>query len=81
MLPSLYGPGYADGMALTNAAQPSYADPRAQGIIALLALGANVICLTAIIKRAVEQKKNPYKEEIFTDQKDFQIAMARAEKQ
>ncbi len=81
VLPTLYGPGYADGMALTNSTQPAFADPRAQGIVALIALGANVICLTAIIKRAVEQKKNPYKEEIFTDQEDFQIAMARAEEQ
>ena len=26
-----------------------------------------------------EYKKNPYKQEIFTDTKDFQLAMARAE--
>ena len=45
----------------------------------LLALGANVICIAAIIKRAVEQKRNPYKNEMFTDQKDFKIAMSRAE--
>ena len=40
---------------------------------------ANVICLAAIIKRAKQQKKNPYKNEIFTDQKDYKEAMARAE--
>ena len=28
----------------------------------------------------IEQKRNPYKQEIFRDQKDFQLAMARAEK-
>lgn len=33
----------------------------------------------AIIKRAKQQKKNPYKNEIFTDQKDYKEAMARAE--
>lgn len=27
----------------------------------------------------VEQKKNPYTNEIFTDTRDFQLAMARAE--
>lgn len=79
VLPSLYGPGWKDGLALSEAAQPTYADPRAQGIIAMIALAANVICFAAIIKRAVLQKKNPYKYEIFTDQKDFQEAMARAE--
>lgn len=52
--------------------------PTAQGVVAIIALAANVICLTAIIKRSKEQHKNPYKNEIFTDQKDFQIAMARA---
>ena len=60
--------------------QPTFADPTAQGVVAILALGANVVCITAIIKRAVEQKKNPYKNEIFTDQTDFRIAMARAER-
>ena len=37
------------------------------------------ICLAVIIKRSKQQKKNPYKNEIFTDQKDFQSAMERAE--
>ena len=37
------------------------------------------LVLAIIIKRSVEQKKNPYKHEIFTDTKDFQLAMARAE--
>ena len=40
------------------------ADPTAQGVIAIV--------------RAKAQKKNPYKQEVFTDQKDFQEAMARA---
>ena len=52
-----------------------------QGIVALLALGANVVVLAVIFKRAKEQKKNPYRQEIFTDQKDFKLAMARAEEQ
>lgn len=52
--------------------------PTAQGIVAIIALAANVICLTAIIRRSIQQKKNPYKNEIFTDQKDFIDAMNRA---
>ena len=73
-IPVLYSDGFMDA-----ATRPSTADPRMQGVIALLALAANAICLAVIIKRAVEQKKNPYKNEIFTDQKDFQLAMARVE--
>ena len=42
-----------------------------------MALVVNVVILVAIIKRAKAQKKNPYKQEVFTDQKDFQEAMAR----
>lgn len=81
VLPVLYGKEWTNGLELSTAAQPAYANPTAQGVMAILALVANVVVLTAIIKRAVEQKKNPYKNEIFTDQKDFQIAMARAEEQ
>jgi len=73
-IPVLYSDGFMDA-----ATRPTTADPRMQGVIALLALVANAICLAVIIKRAVEQKKNPYKNEIFTDQKDFQLAMARVE--
>ena len=54
------------------------ADPTAQGVIAIVALVVNVVILVAIIKRAKTQKKNPYKQEVFTDQKDSQEAMARA---
>ena len=53
------------------------ADPTAQGVVAIVALVVNVVILAVIIKRAKEQKKNPYKQEVFTDQKDFQEAMAR----
>ena len=53
------------------------ANPIPQGVVALAALAANVICLAVIIKRSVEQKKNPYKNEIFKGTKDFEEAMAR----
>jgi hypothetical protein len=61
------------------ATRPTSANPTMQGVIAIVALAANVICLSFIIKRSIEQKKNPYKNEIFTDQKDFKEAMSRAE--
>ena len=69
---------YADGI-MDSAVRPTAANPTMQGVVAIIALVANVLCLAFIIKRAKEQKKNPYKNEIFTNQKDFQIAMARAE--
>ncbi len=70
---------YSDGF-MNPAVRPTSADPTMQGVIAILALVANVICLAVIIKRSMEQKKNPYKNEIFTDQEDYKLAMARAEK-
>ena len=62
------------------AVRPTATNPTMQGVVAVIALAANVLCLAFIVKRSIEQKKNPYKQEIFTDQKDFQIAYARAEK-
>lgn len=55
------------------------ADPTAQGIVSLLALLANVIVLTMIIKRSVAAKKNPYTNDIWVGTKDYEEAMARAE--
>ena len=74
LLTSVYPDDY-----VMSATMPTSADPRMQGIIAVLALAINVLVLTAIIKRSIEQKKNPYKNEIFTDLKDFQVALDRAE--
>ncbi len=55
------------------------ADPRAQGVLAIAALVANVLCITAIIVRAKKLGVNPYKEEVFIDQKDSIEAYARAD--
>uniref|UniRef100_UPI00402A19F2 DUF5692 family protein n=1 Tax=Candidatus Fimivicinus sp. TaxID=3056640 RepID=UPI00402A19F2 len=71
---------YTDGV-MNPAVRPGAADPTMQGVIAILALAANVCVLAAIIRRSVKQKKNPYRNEIFTDQRDFQLAMERAEAQ
>ena len=69
---------YADGF-MNAAVRPTAADPKAQGVISILSIAINALALAIIIKRSKEQKKNPYKNEIFTDTKDFQLAMARAE--
>ncbi len=71
---SLYSDGFMDPTV-----RPTTADPTMQGVVAILALAANVLCLAFIIKRSLELKKNPYKNEIFTDQEDFKLAMSRAE--
>lgn len=55
------------------------ADPRAQGVLAIAALVANVLCITAIIVRAKKLGVNPYKEEVFIDQKDSIEAYERAD--
>ena len=72
-IPTIYADGFTD-----PAIRPTAADPTAQGVVAIVALVVNVVILVTIIKRAKAQKKNPYKQEVFTDQKDFQEAMARA---
>ena len=73
-IPALYADGFMDA-----AVRPVLVNPVPQGVISILSVGLNALALALIIKRAKEQKKNPYKQEIFTDTKDFQLAMARAE--
>ena len=73
-LPVLYADGFMDAVV-----RPTLVNPVPQGVISILSLAINVLALALIIKRSKEQKKNPYKQEIFTDTKDFQLAMARAE--
>lgn len=55
------------------------ANPVPQGVVAMLALIANVVAFAVIIKRSVKAKKNPYTNEIFVGTKDFEEAMERAE--
>jgi len=73
-IPVLYADGFMDA-----AIRPTLVNPVPQGVISILSLFINALVLAIIIKRAKEQKKNPYKNEIFTDTKDFRLAMARAE--
>ena len=73
-LPVLYADGFMDA-----AVRPTLVNPVPQGVISIASLAINMLALALIIKRSREQKKNPYKQEIFTDTKDFRLAMARAE--
>lgn len=85
VLPVLYantGASYALELCDYTAEQMASIIPNttAQGTVSILALVANVVCLSVIIKRSIEQKKNPYKNEIWTGTRDFEEAMARAER-
>ena len=73
-IPVLYADGFMDA-----AVRPTSVNPVPQGVISILSLAVNALVLAIIIKRSIEQKKNPYKNEIFTDTRDFQLAMSRAE--
>lgn len=74
---SVYGAGGA--AAAFGEAAPATANPTAQGVISVISIGVNLAVFLVILKRAKAQKKNPYTNEIFTDQKDFKLAMERAE--
>ena len=73
-IPVLYADGFMDA-----AVRPTAVNPTAQGVISIASLAINVLALAIVIKRSIQQKKNPYKNEIFTDTEDFKLAMARAE--
>lgn len=55
------------------------ANPTAQGVVAMLVIIANVICISVIIKRSIKQKKCPYTKEIWVGTRDYEQAMSRAE--
>ena len=74
-IPVLYADGFMDA-----AVRPTLVNPVPQGVISIISLAVNALVLAIIIKRSIQQKKNPYKNEIFTDTKDYQLAMARAER-
>ncbi|MDD6199950.1 MAG: DUF5692 family protein, partial [Firmicutes bacterium] len=69
---------YADGV-MNAAVRPTLVNPVPQGVISIVSLAINALVLALVVKRAVAQKKNPYKHEIFTDTRDFRLAMERAE--
>ena len=54
------------------------ADPSMQSLFAILSLGMNVICISVIIKKSIQNKCNPYSNEVFKGTKDYEEALARA---
>lgn len=77
VLTTVYPEGYTPAMMMDGIA-PTSANPKAQAVISILAIAVNVCVFAAIIKRSKAQHKNPYKNEIFTDQKDYKAALERA---
>ena len=73
-IPVLYADGFMDA-----AVRPTLVNPVPQGVLSIVSVALNALVLAIVIKRAIQQKKNPYKHEIFTDTQDFQLAMSRAE--
>ena len=64
--------------AAMGSTMPTTANPTAQGMISVISFAVNVFIFAYILKRAKAQKKNPWKEEIFTDTRDYQEAMAKS---
>ncbi len=89
VLPSLYQGATENGVTaiqMTEMTSPDQlaaagitANPTAQGVVAIAAIIANVLCISVIIKRSLEMKKNPYKNPVFVGTRDYDQAMARAE--
>lgn len=79
VLPSVYGDTY-DAVGYMDASiRPITAHPQAQGVIAIASIVTNAVVLAFIIKRSIELKRNPYRNEIWMGTKDYEEAMARAE--
>ncbi|MBO5513208.1 MAG: hypothetical protein J5961_01295, partial [Mogibacterium sp.] len=54
------------------------ADPRAQGVVAIMSIVANVVCISFIIQRSIKMGKNPYSNDVWAGTKDYEEAMERA---
>ncbi len=76
VVPVLYQEGTIVA-ATTAGSIPVLGTVSMQGFISVLSLGINVVALGFIIKKSLLAKKNPYKNDVFVDQKDYQEAMAR----
>lgn len=76
----LYGEGHISGAEVDSAIQSMgiTADPKMQGIIAVLALAVNVCVFAAILKKAKATKTNPYTHDIWVGTKDHTEALERA---
>lgn len=75
-LPSLYQDGTLNGIVAGGSAN---ADPTMMTIISAAALLVNIAALAYIVHTSIKRKKNPYKEDVFTDFRYYKDAMARVD--
>jgi hypothetical protein len=75
-LPTTYADGTLNGIAEGGTAN---ADPTAMTIISALALVTNVVAFCYIMCTAKKRHINPYKEDVFVNQKYYKDSMARAD--
>ena len=76
VLPTTYADGTLNGIVAGGSAN---ANPTAMTVISALALVVNAAALTYIIIQAKKRHINPYKTDVFVNQKYYKDAMARAE--
>ena len=77
---ALFASGQGKSVAVnqTIADMGIVANPTAQGVVSILALVANVVCISVIIKRSIKMGKNPYSNEVWVGTRDYEEAMERA---
>ena len=73
-LPTLYADGTLNGIVEGGSAN---ANPTAMTVISALALLVNAVALGYIICQAKKRHINPYKEDVFVNQKYYKDAAAR----
>ena len=73
-------PEFQDSGRFSVLPVPGAADPTMMGVIAILSLAINVVVFAIIWKRATSMGINPYTHEVFVGTKDYEEAMARAQK-
>ena len=76
----LYAAAGGEAAAIGTTVDPSVvaANPTMMVVISALALVVNIIALGYIIAVSKKRHINPYKEDVFVDQKYYKDAMARA---
>ena len=69
VIPSVYKDGF-----FKKEIEPKEADPSSQGFFAALSILINIYVICTIIKKWIENKKNPYFKAIFDDSEDYKEA-------
>ncbi len=69
VIPSIYKDGFNN-----KNIEPKEADPSGQGLFAALSIIINIYVICTIIKRWIENKRNPYLKAIFDDSEDYKEA-------